>query len=498
MSRSLPTVRTAKGGFSAAKADVVLVPVAEGQLKASLGGLGKALGAALTARTRAVEFKGRPEDTLVHQGDKQVVILLGLGKDADANAWRRAGARGRREAERQGGRKVGAYLGKAAKNGATLAAFSEGFLLAGYRFDKYKKDPKPVRVQSLLLVGETLPAPAEARSHVAGAEAVVGEVFGARDLVNEPPSVGTPSHMAAYAEQLAAEIPGLECTVWKPKQMEKEGIAGVLAVARGSREEPRFIQLHYKGPGATKHVAIVGKGITFDSGGLSLKPANSMETMKYDMAGAAAVIATAAAVARLQLPIELTAYAPATENLPGGRAQKPGDVIKYMNGKTAEVLNTDAEGRLVLADALALACKTKPDALIDLATLTGAARIALGVQYAAILGTDQPLIDGLLAAGRNSGELMWQLPLAPEYKDDIRSQIADVKNVGAGGAGTITAALFLNEFVEAGTAWAHIDIAGPAFAERDFPLASKGATGYGVRLLVEYLRGVAATPPPAA
>lgn len=490
MSHSLPTVRAAKGGFSAARADVTLLPIAEGQQKAALAGCGKVLGAALTAQMKRAEFKGRPDDLLVHQSDKGVVVLVGVGKTADAGAYRRAGARGRREAERQAGRKVGVYIGKA--DDTAVAAFVEGFLLAGYRFDKYKKEPKPARVQSLQIVGDALPAPAQIKQRVDQTAALVNEVFGARDLVNEPPSVATPTFIATYAEERAAETPGLECTVWKPKQMEKEGLTGILAVARGSREEPRFIQLHWKGPGATKHIALVGKGVTFDSGGLSLKPANSMESMKYDMAGAATVIGTAIAVARLNLPIEITAYAPTTENLPGGRAQKPGDIIRYMNGRTAEVLNTDAEGRLILADALALASKTNPDAIIDVATLTGAARIALGVQYAAVLGTNQPLIDALMAASRGTGELLWQLPLAQEYKEDIRSLVADVKNVGAGGAGTITAALFLQEFVEAAVPWAHLDIAGPAFAERDFPIASKGATGYGIRLLVEYLRALGA------
>ena len=488
MSHSLPTIRTAKGGFNAARADVTLMPILESHVKAGLAPCGKVLAATLANRVKAAEFKGRSEDLLVHHGDKGAVVLIGLGKSADPVAHRRAGARGRREAERLGGRKAGAYIAKL--DAACLGAFVEGFLLAGYRFDQYKKDPKPAKVQSLLIAGEALPA--TARANIEQATIMVAEVFGARDLVNEPPSVATPTFLATYAEQRAADIPGLDCIIWKPKQIEKEGLNGILAVSRGSREEPRFIQLHYKGPGATKHIAIIGKGVTFDSGGLSLKPANSMETMKYDMAGAAAVIGTAIAVARLQLPVELTAYAPATENLPGGRAQKPGDIIRYLNGKTAEVLNTDAEGRLILADALAYASTKKPDAMIDLATLTGAARIALGVQYAAVLGNNQPLIDALLGASHGTGELLWQLPLAPEYKDDIRSQIADVKNVGAGGGGTITAALFLQEFVDAAIPWAHLDIAGPAFAERDFPTASKGATGYGIRLLVRYLSTLAA------
>jgi len=208
------------------------------------------------------------------------------------------------------------------------------------------------------------------------------------------------------------------------------------------------------------------------------------------MAGGAAALATVVAAARLGVPVAVTAYVPATENLPGERAQKPGDVIRYANGKTVEVLNTDAEGRLVLADGLVFASRTKPDAIVDLATLTGAARVALGVRYAAILGTDQPLIDALRRAGEAVGERLWQLPLADEYKDELKSSVADLKNVGGGPeGGTIVGALFLREFVD-GAPWAHLDIAGPAFAERDWPEAPRGGTGFGVRLLLAYLRGL--------
>jgi leucyl aminopeptidase len=341
-----------------------------------------------------------------------------------------------------------------------------------------------------VLLGASPPKPAEWKKTLADVDAVTSLVAAARDVVNEPPSIATPAFLARHAERLAVETPGLKVQVWSGRRLEREGLAGLLAVARGSHEEPRFIQLRHAAPGAAMRVALVGKGITFDSGGLSLKPAKSMETMKYDMAGAAAVLSAVAAAARLGLAIDVTAYAPATENLPGHRAQKPGDVIKFMNGKTAEVLNTDAEGRLILADALALAAKAKPDVIVDLATLTGAARVALGSLYACVLGNHQPTVDALLAAGRAVGEPLWQLPLVKEYKDDIRSAVADVKNVGGGDAGTITAALFLEEFV-GDARWAHLDIAGPAFAEKELPLAGKGATGFGDRLLVEWLRELA-------
>jgi len=274
--------------------------------------------------------------------------------------------------------------------------------------------------------------------------------------------------------------------------MEREGIAGVLAVARGAKEPPRFIVLRYRPKGGVHHVALVGKGITFDSGGLSLKPPKSMETMKYDMAGAAAVLAAVGAVAKLGLPVQVTAFVPATENLPGHAAQKPGDVIRYANGKTVEVLNTDAEGRLVLADGLVLASREKPEAIIDLATLTGAARVALGTRYAVVMGNAKPLVGALACAGEGAGERLWELPLAGDvYGDDIKSTVADLRNVGQGPeAGTIVAGLFLEHFVD-GVSWAHLDIAGPAFAEKDWPECPRGGSGFGVRLLVDYLRGVA-------
>jgi leucyl aminopeptidase len=383
-----------------------------------------------------------------------------------------------------------AYLGARAGNDVALANLALGFLLAGYRFDRYRSERRGPKSEALTLVGEAMPPPATVRATLRDVTEVAAGVFGARDLVNEPPSVATPRFLAEHAKKLAAERPTLHAEVWGPDRMAREGLTGSLAVARGSAEEPRFIMLRHAPSTVRRRVAIVGKGITFDSGGLSLKPAKSMETMKYDMAGGAAALHAVAVAAALSLPIGVTAYVPASENLPGGRAQKPGDVIRYANGKTVEVLNTDAEGRLVLADALVLAARSGPDAIVDLATLTGAARIALGSLYACVLGNDQALVDGLLAASRATGEGLWQLPLVREYRDDLKSPIADLKNVG-GDAGTITAALFLAEFVD-GVPWAHLDIAGPAFADKELPTAPRGATGYGVRLLVEYLRTLAA------
>jgi leucyl aminopeptidase len=375
----------------------------------------------------------------------------------------------------------------AARDAAGPAAFVEGFQLAGYRFAGYASDPeRRPRVRGLALIGDDGGALAAALAPVA---AVVPEALRARDLVNEPASVATPTFLADRVAALAKEVPGLETEAWGPERIAREGLAGLAAVARGSREEPRFITLRHPGGRPGPRVILVGKGITFDSGGLSLKPPKSMETMKYDMAGGAAVIGAVAAAARLALPVDVTAYVPATENLPGGRAQKPGDVIRFLNGKTVEVLNTDAEGRLILADALALAARAKPDAIVDVATLTGACRVALGTLFAGVMGNDDALVGALLAAGRTSGERLWQLPLVREYRDDLKSPVADLKNVG-GEAGTIIAGLFLQEFVD-GVPWAHLDIAGPAFSEKDAALGPRGGTGFGVRLLVRYLQDVA-------
>jgi leucyl aminopeptidase len=486
MPTPLPTIRVQAG---AVRADLVAVPVVPDGLATALKSLGRSA-AAVGRRARAADFRGRPEDLLVYAGDG-AVLLVGMGATPGLDAWRKLGSRVRREAERQAAARVVVHLGDAAEQVDVLAAVAEGFLLVGYRFDRYKLEKKASKVASLTLSGRRVPKPAVWKPALANAGTLATLVYAARDLVNEPPSIATPSFIAKHAERLAVDTPGLKVEVWSGSRLEREKLAGLLAVARGTHEEPRFIQLRYAPAGAKKRVALIGKGITFDSGGLSLKPAKSMETMKYDMAGAATVLSATAAVAKLGLPIAVTAYAPTTENLPGERAQKPGDVITFMNGKTAEVLNTDAEGRLILADALALAAKTKPDVIVDLATLTGAARVALGAAYAAILGNDQPTIDALVAAGRSVGEPLWQLPLVREYRDDIRSSIADVKNVGGPEAGTITAALFLEEFV-GDVRWAHLDIAGPAFAEKEMPLAGRGATAFGVRLLVEWIRGLAA------
>jgi len=369
----------------------------------------------------------------------------------------------------------------------------EGFLLGGYRFDKYRSKKNgadegndKTEVESLTVAGSGLPGGAPARVTVARVERLCKAVFLARDLINEMSSVKTPTYLAKQAKEIAREHK-LSCDVWQGDKLVKENMNGILRVSAGSNEPGAFIKLVYKPKKKAKAtIALVGKGITFDSGGLSIKPWKSMEWMKQDMSGAAAVLATVQAAAELQLPVEVRGYIAAAENMTGGGAQKPGDIITYRNGTTAEVLNTDAEGRLVLADALCVAVEEKPDCIIDLATLTGACMVALGTRVAGVLGNDQRLVETLLRHGKETGEDLWQLPLVEDYMEDIKSFNADIQNTGSGWAGTITAALFLRSFVGE-TKWAHLDIAGPAFAEKPYPYAPKGGTGFGIRCLMSYL-----------
>ena len=320
---------------------------------------------------------------------------------------------------------------------------------------------------------------------------IVGEsVNFTRDLANEPGAFMTPTILADRAKEVAKKF-GMSVDVLDQKQMEKLGMGSLLGVARGSDEPPKLIVLKYEPRNAAKDakgelLALVGKGITFDSGGISIKPGENMELMKYDMTGAATVVGVMRAIAQLKPSIPVLGVAPCSENLPSGKATKPGDVLRAMTGKTIEVINTDAEGRLVLADAIAYAKTLGATRIIDMATLTGAVSIALGDVNTAILGTDQTLIDAVIDAGKGVGEKFWQLPLDDEYTKQIKSDIADIKNVGGKKAGTITAAAFLKEFAD-GTSWAHLDIAGTAWGDPATPYRAKGPTGIAVRTLIEFV-----------
>jgi leucyl aminopeptidase len=364
-----------------------------------------------------------------------------------------------------------------------------GAVMGLFELDKYRtKDKENREIKSVTVVIEGADKKAVERGAERGR--IIGESTNfTRDLANEPGAWMTPTIMADRAKQVAKQF-GLSFDVLDQKQMEKLGMGSLLGVARGSDEPPKLIILKYE-PSRFKSrkgelLALVGKGITFDSGGISLKPGENMELMKYDMTGAATVIGTMRAIAQLKPSIPVLGVAPCSENLPSGKATKPGDVLKAMTGKTIEVINTDAEGRLVLADAIAYAKKLGATKIIDMATLTGAVSIALGDVNTAILGTDQELIDGVIAAGKEVGEKFWQLPLDEEYTKQIKSDIADIKNVGGKKAGTITAAAFLKEFAEE-TPWAHLDIAGTAWGDPATAYRSKGPTGIAVRTLIEFV-----------
>ncbi|MGH7699969.1 MAG: leucyl aminopeptidase, partial [Gemmatimonadales bacterium] len=360
----------------------------------------------------------------------------------------------------------------------------EGAAHGAWTFTELKRppeDPKPP-VEAVEVVVEPGAAKDAATGHRVGDAVAAGHRL-ARTLQMQPGNVCTPSYLARQATQLA-EAHGFAVTVLDRPALEQEGMGALLAVAQGSVQEPRFIVLEYRGAGSAAPVALVGKGVTFDSGGISIKPAQNMEDMKYDMSGAAAVLGTFEVLGRLKPKINAVGLIPSTENLPSGTAVKPGDVVKSHLGKTIEIVNTDAEGRLILCDALSYVRRFKPAAVLDAATLTGAVVVALGNQAIGIMGNDEALLAETREAGERAGERCWPLPLWEEYRDLVKSDIADVKNSGGRGAGTIAGGWFLREFVD-GYPWVHLDIAGTAYMEGDGP--AKGPTAVGVRLFTEFL-----------
>ncbi|MBI1953927.1 MAG: leucyl aminopeptidase [Candidatus Omnitrophica bacterium] len=440
---------------------------------------------------KSKRFQGKLNETFLLPVQSRWLILVGAGKKEELtlDRVRQAAATASRRALAGGFETFARGLVSVPKAGPDQAAqaVTEGTILGTYRFDELKNIP-PGEKRVLKEVILVVPSPRDKSAAQAGVrrgQAIAESVGWARDMVNRPSNRLTPALMAREAQRAARRF-GFRCRVLGPAQMRRIGMNAVLAVARGSREPSRFIIVEYKGKGARNRrpLAWLGKGITFDSGGISIKPADKMEQMKYDMAGGAAVLGAVRAAAALALPIHVVGLVPATENLPGGSAQKPGDVVRGLGGKTIEVINTDAEGRLVLADALAYGQRFKPEAMVDLATLTGACVVALGSHAMGLMGSDDALIEEVKAAADRSGERAWPLPLWPEYGEAIKSEVADLKNVGDGKAGTITAGYFLKEFAGK-TPWVHLDIAGLAWADGEKGYLRKGATGVGVRLLVE-------------
>lgn len=462
---------------------------------ALLSRLDEALGGAISRAVSCGDMKGRKTDEVLLygvEGGPERVLLLGLGKleDLDAEAVRRYAARAVRAAERLDLEAISISIdGMGDLDDSTRAqSAAEGAALAAWRFRELKAanegDPETdVRAADVLGEGD---AEALARGTLAGAAIARGENF-ARTLQSRPGNVATPTHLADEASRMAATV-GLEATVFDEARLLEEGMHAILSVSRGSEEEARLIILrHGGGAEGDPPLILVGKGLSFDAGGISLKPPEGMENMKFDMSGGAAVIGAMQAIAEMGVKANVVGIVPSSENLPSGAATKPGDVIDTLGGKTVEVINTDAEGRLILADALAYGAKMNPAAMVDCATLTGSIVIALGHHAAGVFGGDQTVVDELVEAGRVSGERCWQLPVWPEYRKQLDSETADLKNVGGRPGGAITAAAFLQEFV-GDARWAHLDIAGTAYGEGKLPYQRKGGYGFPTRLLVQWVR----------
>jgi len=415
----------------------------------------------------------------------RAALLVGVGERAtfDAAALRRAAAVLARRAAKASSLATTLLdaVAPAVDRGAAAQALAEGIVLGSYAFTRYKSEARPSKLEHVAVVGRPS---VRVRSGLARGARVAEAIGWARDLVNEPAAAKGPADIADLARKVA-RASGLKVKVFAGTQLEEERMGGVLGVGMGSERDPRFVRLEYAPKGARSTVAFVGKGVVFDSGGLSLKTASGMETMKTDMSGAAAVIAAMSVLRDLGVKTRVVGYVPLVENMPSGSAIRPGDVLKMRNGTTVEVLNTDAEGRLILADALALATEEGADAIVDLATLTGAVTIALGDKIAGLMGSDDSWIEQVQGAATRAGERVWHLPLPEDYRKNLDSDVADLRNVSSGGgAGTLTAGLFLKEFTGT-TPWAHLDIAGAARSSSEDADVSKGGTGFGVRTLVE-------------
>jgi leucyl aminopeptidase len=449
------------------------------------------LPAAKRRAARLQGFEGKPGQTLVLVGGSDPVeVLVGLGpaREVTVDTVRRAAAAYARAVSGHDHVACTLAAGVGGIEAAdAVVAVTEGMRLASYRYLAFKgaeNQTSPVKLKRVTLVasGRGL------RDRLKVANAAVDAVDLARDLINEPGGELTAEAFVQRARR-AARGKGVRVTVWDEERIRRERLGGLLAVNRGSENPPRFLILNYRPKDRTPkaNVALVGKGITFDSGGLSLKTAPGMMSMKIDMAGGAAVLAAMTALSAVDAAVAVTGYVPLTDNMTGGDAQRPGDVFTARNGKTVEVLNTDAEGRLVLADALSVAAESEPDAIIDIATLTGSASAALGTGYAALMATDDELAARIEAASGRTGEKVWRLPLPPEYRSQLDSTVADIKNIGAGPyGGALLAGLFLKEFAGGGP-WAHIDLGLSALSENDRGVLVKGGTGFGVRILLDAL-----------
>jgi len=485
------------------KADAVIVNFFEGMehLDGTIATIDKALDGAVSQLVSQGEIKGKlSEITIIHSLGRLPaarVVVAGLGKQAELTLVRVRGvvAETCRLLRQKGTGNVATIAQGAGIAGISLEdaaqAVTEGALLGLYSFRRHMTEEAEHGEIKQLLIADSDKANLSLLKRGSNKGMILAEATNlARDMVNEPANYMTPGYMAERAAGLAKTYE-LEISVLEQEQMQELGMGALLGVAQGSQQKPKLIILNYRGgDSAEVDVALIGKGITFDSGGISIKSSEGMAEMKGDMAGGAAVMAAISAIAQLKPKINVTAIIPATENLPGGNALKPGDILTAMNGKTIEIISTDAEGRLTLADALGYAKKLGAKSIIDVATLTGSCRVALGDVYSGAFGNNQELVDKVIAAGGEAGELIWQMPMHEQYKEQNKSDVADIKNVGGKYGGAITAAQFLVEFV-GDTPWVHLDIAGTSMSEKERTYLVKGATGVPVRTLVNLVLSLA-------
>ncbi|HLA94061.1 MAG TPA: leucyl aminopeptidase [Actinomycetota bacterium] len=471
--------------------DVLVLPVFEGPEAGP--GVKDVKGLDLLGLFAATGAKGKRGESLLmpNTGVKglapKAVLLLGVGKrdDADADACRRAIGRVAGQLAKR--KSVATTLPQIVTGRGAADPFQatvEGLLLGSYRFERYKSKANGAKLGKVTLVGVAKADAKAAREAIRRGVVIAESQAWARDLVNTPALDLSPAELAKAAQAMARQV-GLTCRVWSDAELKKGGFGGIVGVGQGSVRSPRMIELRYAG-GKGAPIALTGKGIAFDSGGLSIKDASGMEWMKCDMGGAASILGAMRAIALLKPKVNVIAAIPSAENMPSGSAIRPGDVLRHRGGTTSEVLNTDAEGRLVLADALAYLAEKKPRVIIDTATLTGACMVALGDELWGAMGNDRDLIRDVLVAGEEAGEPGWELPMHEPYRRLIDSEVADIKNVGKRYGGAITAAMFLREFV-GDTPWVHLDIAGPAFHDKAGDYCPKGATGSPVRALVRYV-----------
>jgi len=484
------------GTVESVKTGGVTIGVFENELgKGQVASINRSLKGHLKRAMQAQDFKGKDGqvlsiDTLgLHKAGRVVVVGLGKEKYLTVEKIRRAASAGALIMLRAGVANFATDLAFQSLNKITPAslcqAVAEGICLTSYGFDSLKSEKEKKKIGSVTLLSGKKGDEAKNKKGMKKGMILAECACFARDLINLPGNIVTPSYLADQAKKIAVKH-NLKCSVLGPGAISRLKMGGLSGVARGSKEPARFIIMEWmKGPKSQKPIVIVGKGLTFDTGGISLKPSGDMHEMKSDMSGGAAVLGILRAAASLKLKVNLVGLVPATENMPGGQATKPGDVLTAMSGVTMEILNTDAEGRLILADGLAYAGRYKPDCVIDIATLTGACMVALGSHASGLFSNNEKLSDQILQSGEETGERLWPMPVWQEHEDELKSDVADLKNIGPRGGGASTAAAFLKKHVKG--KWAHIDIAGTAYSNKAHHYIKKGGVGLGVRLMIDFI-----------